>query len=177
MMNTKVSGIILLPHILLIFIYIGLITIWKPLIALWTTELGFTNKRLIGKIGWLNTKVLDTPLNKVNNISIEQGLIGKIFGYGTVVVTSSSGAYNFRYISQPEVFRNHLNEQISKFDEDRIQKQAEMLSKTNRMNTTTAVLQSTTDVTVEIKKYKELLDVGAITEEEFESKKKQLLGL
>lgn len=31
--------------------------------------------------------------------------------------------------------------------------------------------------TDEIKKYKELLDIGAITEEEFSSKKKQLLGL
>ena len=29
----------------------------------------------------------------------------------------------------------------------------------------------------ELKKYKELLDAGAITQEEFEAKKKQLLGL
>ena len=29
----------------------------------------------------------------------------------------------------------------------------------------------------EIKKYKELLDSGAITQEEYDSKKKQLLGL
>lgn len=30
---------------------------------------------------------------------------------------------------------------------------------------------------LEIKRYKELLDMGAITQEEFEAKKKQLLGL
>ena len=29
----------------------------------------------------------------------------------------------------------------------------------------------------EIKKFKELLDIGAITQEEFDAKKKQLLGL
>ncbi len=29
----------------------------------------------------------------------------------------------------------------------------------------------------EIKKYKELLDIGAITQEEYDAKKKQLLGL
>ena len=29
----------------------------------------------------------------------------------------------------------------------------------------------------ELKKYKELLDMGAITQEEFDAKKKQLLGL
>ena len=33
------------------------------------------------------------------------------------------------------------------------------------------------DVPAELKKYKELLDMGAITEEEFEAKKKQLLEL
>lgn len=35
----------------------------------------------------------------------------------------------------------------------------------------------TRSVTEEIKKYKELLDIGAITQEEFEAKKKQLLNL
>ena len=33
------------------------------------------------------------------------------------------------------------------------------------------------DVPAELKKYKELLDMGAITQEEFEAKKKQLLEL
>ncbi|MEE3334238.1 MAG: SHOCT domain-containing protein [Ruminococcus sp.] len=36
---------------------------------------------------------------------------------------------------------------------------------------------STIDVANEIKKFKELLDMGAITQEEFDAKKKQLLGL
>ena len=36
---------------------------------------------------------------------------------------------------------------------------------------------NTTDVTDQLKKYKELMDNGVLTQEEFESKKKQLLGL
>ena len=34
-----------------------------------------------------------------------------------------------------------------------------------------------TDTAAEIKKYKELLDAGILTEEEFTAKKKQLLGI
>ena len=34
-----------------------------------------------------------------------------------------------------------------------------------------------TDVIAEIKKYKELFDLGAITEEEFAAKKKQIMGI
>lgn len=46
----------------------------------------------------------------------------------------------------------------------------------NKTNSQTATV-STTSVADEIKKYKELLDIGAITQDEFECKKKQLLGL
>ena len=37
--------------------------------------------------------------------------------------------------------------------------------------------QPATDAVAEIKKYKELLDAGIITEEEFAAKKKQLMGI
>lgn len=40
-----------------------------------------------------------------------------------------------------------------------------------------ADLGSKPDAAAELKKYKELLDMGAITEEEFEAKKKEILGL
>ena len=36
---------------------------------------------------------------------------------------------------------------------------------------------STTSAADELKKFKELLDMGAISQEEFDAKKKQLLGL
>ena len=44
----------------------------------------------------------------------------------------------------------------------------------NAKNTPSVISVSTTD---ELKKYKELLDSGVITQEEFDAKKKQLLGL
>ncbi|MBR4287592.1 MAG: SHOCT domain-containing protein [Clostridia bacterium] len=46
-------------------------------------------------------------------------------------------------------------------------------SETTVVNDTTETLSNTD----EIKKFKELLDMGAITQEEFDAKKKELLGL
>lgn len=43
--------------------------------------------------------------------------------------------------------------------------------------TNTSIPQPVNDPADEIKKYKELYDSGAITEEEFNAKKKQILGL
>ena len=127
-MDAKITKIVLLKDILLMFVFIGFITIFGTLIKIFTTKLSFTNKKVHGKTGLINTKELDTPLNKINNISVSQGLLGKIFNYGTVVITSSSGSYNFPYISHANDFKTSLLNQIDIFDEERIQKQAEAMA-------------------------------------------------
>lgn len=127
-LKAKIHWMVLVPHILLIFLVVGMFTIWKPLIAMFTTELGFTNKKLLGKVGLINTKTLDAPLNKINNASVSSGLWGKIFGYGTLHITTSSGAYHFVGIANAEQFKSSLMAQIDQFDEDRIKKQAAELA-------------------------------------------------
>ncbi|WP_312281764.1 PH domain-containing protein [Oscillibacter sp.] len=123
--QAKVHWACLIPHILLLFVYgLGIITGAPVLIRMFTTDMYITSKRLYGKVGLINTKTLDTPLNKVNTVSIESGLLGKILGYGTIHITSSSGSYEFKSIKSPEVFKAALLEEIDKFDEKRIKKQA-----------------------------------------------------
>ena len=46
-----------------------------------------------------------------------------------------------------------------------------------KTKTTPVVSAPVTDEADQLKKYKDLLDAGAITQEEFDAKKKQLLGL
>ena len=79
---------------------------------------------------------------------------------------------------------NFLNENSFTFDlttttneqmrevRDYIQGQIREIKSGNRTAQTTTI-----SVADELKKYKELLDMGIITQEEFEAKKKQLLGL
>ena len=106
------------------FIIIALLLMINPIIRFFTTELAFTNKRLIGKIGFINTKALDSPLNKINNVSVSNGFFGKIFGYGNVHITTSSGSYIYKGIAHPDNYKTSLMNQIDQFDEDRIKKQA-----------------------------------------------------
>ena len=128
-MECKLSKIVLVKDFILMLILIGFITIWGTLIKLFTTKLSFSNKKVHGKVGLLHTKELDTPLNKVNNISVSQGIWGKIFNYGTINISSSSGSYSFNYISDPNSFKTALLNQIDIFDEDRVKKQAEAMAK------------------------------------------------
>ena len=122
--KVKVHWASLIPHVALMFIIIGFITIIKPLIGLFTTELGLTTKRLIGKVGLINTKSMDAPLNKINNITIQSGLWGKIFGYGTIYVTTSSGSYYYKHVARPEIMRQAIMNQIDEYENDRIKQQA-----------------------------------------------------
>ena len=51
-----------------------------------------------------------------------------------------------------------------------------LIERQNNKNSDKIAVQ-TLDTADQLKKYKELLDIGAISQEEFEAKKKQILGL
>ena len=82
---------------------------------MFTTELYFTNRLIYGKVGFINTKDLSSPLDKIDHVSVESGLFGKLLGYGTIVVHSTSGKYAFQLISHPEHFRDVLLDTIERY--------------------------------------------------------------
>ncbi|MDR2436636.1 MAG: PH domain-containing protein, partial [Endomicrobium sp.] len=51
-----------------------------------TSELCFTDQRLIGKTGILRVRTLLTPLNKINHIASSTGILGTFFHYGNIQV-------------------------------------------------------------------------------------------
>ena len=58
-----------------------------------TTELALTNKRVIAKSGIIRRNVIDVVSNtKVEGVSYNQGIIGRIFGYGSVLVRGTGVA-------------------------------------------------------------------------------------
>lgn len=78
-----------------------------------TSEFGVTNKRVIMKTGWLRRRSLETLMGKVEAISIDQGLLGRILDFGTVVITGTGGSREpFRGVSFPLELRRRITEQI-----------------------------------------------------------------
>ena len=62
-------------------------------------------------------------------------------------------------------------------DVQRIQCLDIIIKKEEELNNVETQSQDNNDAVTQIKKFKELLDIGAITEEEFNTKKKELLNL
>lgn len=72
-----------------------------------------TNKRVILKSGIIRRDALELMLNKCEGIRINQGIWGRIAGFGTVTVTTGGAANSYRFVADPNRFKNKINEQIA----------------------------------------------------------------
>lgn len=69
------------------------VAIWQVIIpfARWaTTQYVFTTRRIIIRRGILTKQGRDMPLTKVNNVSFNVSVLGRIINYGTLMVESAS---------------------------------------------------------------------------------------
>jgi uncharacterized membrane protein YdbT with pleckstrin-like domain len=71
-------------------------------------EFVVTNRRVIRKVGFYAREIQQAPLEKVQDITVEQGVFGRMLGYGTVIVETASekGMLVFPSIASPEGLRN-----------------------------------------------------------------------
>lgn len=115
----------------ILFFWLLFIPLIKAIIAtvqFTKIELAITNKRVIGKVGVLNTEALDAPLNKIQNVGDRQTFFGKIFNFSTITIDTAAGKYNFKAIKNGAQFKNMLMAQIDQFEEDRIAQQASQMA-------------------------------------------------
>ncbi len=85
-----------------------------------TSEFAVTDKRVIIKVGWIRRRTLETLLGKVEGIGVDQGILGRMLGYGTITVTGTGGTKEpFSNISQPLEFRRQVQAQVGAADESR----------------------------------------------------------
>ena len=56
-----------------------------------STQYVVTNKRLCVRTGVMRVTTLETVLNKVGTIGVEQDLAGRVLGYGTVIIKGLGG--------------------------------------------------------------------------------------
>lgn len=85
----------------------------------YATELGLTNRRLIAKHGLVVRKTMELNLTRVESLSVDQSIMGRIFDFGTVTVNGTgTGHAAFRFIDKPLAFRRALNEQVERLHKD-----------------------------------------------------------
>ena len=78
-----------------------------------TNEIVITNKRIIVKSGIIIRAAFELKIEMLESINVYQGILGRIFGYGMVMVCGV-GASRQRvfYINDPLEFRQHFFKEI-----------------------------------------------------------------
>lgn len=78
-----------------------------------STEMGVTSKRVIRKSGVIMRDTAEIRLSKVESVSVKQGFLGRVFGYGDVVIagTGGNGAV-MKGVADPLVFRAAVDDAV-----------------------------------------------------------------
>jgi len=92
-----------------IFALLALASAFRWLLRRTTTELAVTDQRVIYKTGLLARHTLEMNRARVESVTVDQTLVGRIFGYGTVTVRGVGTAFEpIRNISDPLTFRTYI---------------------------------------------------------------------
>ena len=88
---------------------IGLFLLARAWFYWWTTEIAVTDRRIIYKTGFIRRNTTEMNMEKVESVDVDQSVLGRIFGYGDVIVRGTgSGLAPIRNIDAPLELRNHI---------------------------------------------------------------------
>ncbi len=82
-----------------------------PLIDMKTDEFAITNRRIIVKTGLVSRHTLEMNLSKIESVNVDQSIMGRLLGYGTITIIGSGGTReSFPNIKNPLDFRKRFQE-------------------------------------------------------------------
>ncbi len=153
-----------LGALVFILIIVPLVNFGWVFLVWWNEEYMVTNRRVIQAEGIINKEVIDSSLEKVNDVVLSQSVMGRLLNYGDVEILTASeiGVNKLHKIESPVKFKTEMLNQ------------KEALGSDEHFGSSQA--QHTHDVPEMIAELDELRKQGVLTEEEFQTKKAQLLA-
>lgn len=154
-------------------IYIGFVLLLLPVGGLiqdylaWINKMYIiTNRRVIQISGVFNKNVIDSSLEKVNDVKMNQSMWGRLFNFGDIEILTASelGVNKFQKIGDPIEFKTTMIDAKENLDVDH--------DSYNR-HTSADTEDEVPSLIVELD---HLRKRGILTDEEFEEKKNQLLA-
>ena len=117
-----------------IFVILGIIWLIVRYVGYINNDLILTNKRVFGKCGLISTTQMQSPLNKIDSVSFSNGFFGKLLGYGTVEISTTSSHYKFRYITEGQTFYNDIFNQLEISDREKRSEDAKAIAEAIKNN-------------------------------------------
>ena len=139
-----------------------------------------TNMRVVDESGYFTRYSKESPLDKINNVEYDQTVWGRILGYGDVDIQTAAelGETSYKLIHHPKLLKDTITHAQEEYKRIQISSQATQLAQAiaaQRPNLAAAPA-SQQMVADELQKLFDLLQKGAITQDEYLARKNKLLG-
>ena len=104
------GGAAIFGYVALFFLAAAVVTFFLRRVRAAADEFVVTNRRVMRKVGLFAREAEQAPIEKIQDVTLDQGVIARLLGYGTVVLETASerGRIVFPDISRPEAFRNAI---------------------------------------------------------------------
>ncbi len=135
-----------------------------------------TNLRVVDESGFFGRYSKESPLDKINNVEYDQSIWGRIFGYGNVDIQTAAemGETTYELIHHPKLLKDTITHAQEEYKKYQLTNQATLLAKAISANQAIAA-PSQQMIADELHKLFELLQKGAITQDEYATQKRKLL--
>ena len=95
-----------------LLLVIGLITMINAYIRSNASEFAVTNRRVMMKTGVTKRRLIELQLNRSDGLVIDQGIIGRIFNYGDIIIRTGNLEEIFSPVADPFEFKRQINNAI-----------------------------------------------------------------
>ena len=136
-----------------------------------------TNLRVVDESGFFTRYSKESPLDKINNVEYNQSIWGRLFGFGDVDIQTAAelGETTYNLIHHPKLLKDTITHAQEEYKKMQISSQATQLAEAIA-RTNVAAQPSQQMIADELHKLFELLQKGAITQEEYVAQKNKLMG-
>jgi uncharacterized membrane protein YdbT with pleckstrin-like domain len=145
-----------------LLVFVPLLSMLHDILVWKNCQYLVTNRRVLQVSGIFNKSVVDSSLEKVNDVKMTQSFLGRMFDYGNIeIMTASEAGVNlFKRIGDPVNFKIAMINAKEKIGYEGIGSH----------------VSHTDNIPALIAELGELRRQGVVTEEEFQNKKKELLA-
>ena len=105
-----------------LFAYRALLLVWflvlgwnvlDIVVSYYYSEYAITSQRTVMKVGFVQRKSLELFLKRIEGVHLEQGILGRLLDFGTIVIVGTGGTKSyFNQVPKPLQFMNSLQTQL-----------------------------------------------------------------
>ena len=113
--NVALLGLSITTWLVLIGMFFIAYALASACITFYFSEYGVTSRRVLMKTGMIQRNSLELFVTKIEAIHVDQSIIARMLGYGTLVVIGTGGSRDcFCWVPDPLRFRHMIQQRIDK---------------------------------------------------------------